>query len=129
MTPEELVQQALEARDRAYAPYSSFTVGAALEAADGRVFLGGNIENASYGLTVCAERVAFQAAVLAGVRDFAQLAVASGPGASMCGACRQVAREFAPGLTVHLADEDGAFRTTTLDDLLPDAFGPQTLES
>lgn len=122
-----LVRLALEARRRAYAPYSRFRVGAALLLADGEVVLGANVENASYGLTVCAERVAVQAAVASGKRKFAALAVASGPGASLCGACRQVLREFAPEIEIHLADETGRFRSVRLPDLLPDSFGPETL--
>ncbi len=127
MKPEELVSLALAARARAYAPYSRFAVGAALLLADGSVVTGCNVENASYGLTVCAERVALFTAVAQGKRSFQALAVATGPGASPCGACRQVLNEFAPGLTVHLADKDGRFRSTTLADLLPDSFGPDAL--
>ena len=123
-----LVAAALAARDRAYAPYSGFAVGAALLTIDGAVITGCNVENASYGLTVCAERNAVFRAVGDGVLEFRALAVASGPGASMCGACRQVVREFAPGITVHLADATGAFRTTTIAALLPDSFGPETLD-
>ena len=129
MTPEELVARAIEARDRAYAPYSGFQVGAALLATDGRVFSGANVENASYGLTVCAERSAVFTAVAAGARSFEALAVAAGDGALMCGACRQVLSEFGRDLTVHLSDARGAFSTTTLDRLLPGAFGPDSLPS
>lgn len=123
MTSDELVARALEARDAAYAPYSGYRVGAALLARDRRVFQGSNVENASYGLTVCAERVAIQSAVAAGCTRFEALAVATQDGASPCGACRQVAREFAKDLPIHLARADGSFRTTTLAQLLPDAFG------
>lgn len=127
MTPEELVARALEARKHAHAPYSSFPVGAALLSSDGRIFCGANMENASYGLTICAERAAFATAITAGCRAFEALAVATRGGASMCGACRQVAHEFAPDLQVHLADENGRFRTRTLRELLPGAFGPRSL--
>lgn len=127
MTPEELVQQALVARSRAYAPYSKFRVGAALLAEDGRVFLGANVENASYGLTNCAERSAVFHAVNSGARRFRALAVATEPGASMCGACRQVMREFATDLPVYLADATGRYRKTSLAELLPDSFGPDSL--
>jgi cytidine deaminase len=127
MSPDELVNEAMEARKHAYAPYSKFAVGAALLAASGRVYRGANVENASYGLTVCAERAAISAAVVAGERNFTALAVATAPGVSMCGACRQVAREFGPDLIVHLAAADGSFRTTSLAALLPDSFGPGSL--
>ena len=126
-SPQELVAAALDARGQAYAPYSGFSVGAALTTDDGVIITGCNVENASYGLTICAERVAFFTAVRQGHSRFVALAVATGPGASMCGACRQVAREFGESLTVYLADETGAFRTTTLSELLPDSFGPETL--
>lgn len=123
-TKESLVRAALAARESAYAPYSRFRVGAAVLADDGRVFTGCNVENASYGLTVCAERNAVFHAVAEGVRRLMAVAVATGPGASMCGACRQVVREFADDLPVLHADESGAFRETTLSALLPDSFGP-----
>jgi len=129
MQPEELVRRAWEARSRAYAPYSKFQVGAAV-LADGEVFTGANVENASFGLTVCAERVAILAAVAAGARSIEALAVASGPGASMCGACRQVLAEFAGETTrVYLADEAGEHRERSVRELLPEAFGRAELES
>ncbi len=123
----DLVRRAVAAREAAYAPYSRFAVGAALLLDDAGVVTGANVENASYGLTTCAERIAIFTAVAAGRRDFRALAVASGPGASMCGACRQVAREFAPDLAVLLADASGRFRETTLAALLPESFGPEDL--
>jgi cytidine deaminase len=96
MDVDELVASAWQARDMAYAPYSQFFVGAALLAADGRTFVGCNVENISYGLTNCAERVAIGAAVAAGVRKFAAVAVVADTGVpiSPCGACRQVLAEF-----------------------------------
>ncbi len=127
MKPDELVRAALEARSRAYCPYSNYQVGAALLTAEGEVVTGCNVENASYGLTVCAERVAAAAAVARGRRRFKALAVATRDGASMCGACRQFLREFGPDLEVHLADEEGRFRTMALADLLPESFGPDSL--
>jgi len=127
MTPEDLVARAIAARAHAHAPYSNYAVGAALLARDGTVFTGSNVENASYGLTVCAERIAVFAAVSAGNHEFAALAVATENGASMCGACRQVVREFSQDLPVHLASADGKFRTRTLAELLPEAFGPEKL--
>ena len=124
----DLLSAAREAAARAYCPYSRFPVGAALRCADGRVFTGCNVENASYGLTLCAERVALFAAVAAGARTFAALALAAGRGraATPCGACLQVLAEFCgPDLLVHLAPlapSDAAVRTLRLQDLLPQAF-------
>lgn len=125
----ELVRQAVAARSRAYAPYSGFAVGAAILAQDGRIFTGCNVENASYGLTVCAERVALFGAVSAGAREFLALAVACGPGhCAPCGACRQVLYEFARDLLVIMADGEGkSWRRASLRDLLPHAFGPSDL--
>lgn len=132
LTPEmeaELVRRAVEARGRAYAPYSGFAVGAALLAQDGRIFSGCNVENASYGLTVCAERVALFKAVSEGAREFVALAVACGKGpCAPCGACRQVLYEFAPDLLVIMADGEGkTWRTARLPELLPHGFGPRDL--
>lgn len=123
-----LIRRAIEARERAYAPYSSFAVGAALLAPDGRVFTGCNVENRTFALTLCAERNAVFQAVAAGVRRIEALAVVSGPGASMCGACRQVVREFADADTrLLLSDTEGRFRETRMAEVLPDSFGPEGL--
>ena len=126
--PAALVAQLLAAaravREHAYAPASHFHVGAAVLAADGRIFVGCNVENASYGLTVCAERNAVAAAVAAGVRSLRACAVVTDlpePGRP-CGACRQVLAEFGPGQAVVLGGRDGVVVTTTLDRLLPDPF-------
>jgi homotetrameric cytidine deaminase len=127
----ELLTAAVDARDRAYARYSHFAVGAALETTDGRRFTGANIENASYGLTVCAERVAIFAAVHAGATAIAALAVTGPAGvtAAPCGACRQVIAEFAaPGVPVRYASADGA-TDTTVGELLPWAFTPAALDA
>jgi cytidine deaminase len=122
---EALLAAARDARENAYAPYSKFTVGAALDTGEGQVFLGCNVENASYGLTMCAERVAIGAAVTAGYRDFATIAVAGPDGVvtSPCGACRQVLAEFNPDMTVVYTTPDGPV-TTTVAELLPHSFGP-----
>jgi cytidine deaminase len=128
----ELVAAARAARDRAYAPYSGFRVGAALLTEQGDVVTGANVENASYGLSICAERAAVVAAIAAGYRRFEAIAVA-GNGAepvTPCGACRQVLREFPRGvdLAVLCAGEAGEdLLTTTLGTLLPDSFGPESL--
>ncbi len=129
MDESRLVAAAVGARGRAYAPYSEFAVGAALLSKGGRVFTGCNVENASYGLTVCAERVALFKAVSEGVREFEVIAVACGDTpCSPCGACRQALREFAPDLKVVLADAEGRkWETTTLSHLLPRSFGPSDL--
>ena len=121
---EELVQHALQAYALSYSPYSNFPVGAALLTRSGRVITGCNIENASYGLTVCAERVAIWKAVSEGETEFVALAVVTGTGGSPCGACRQVMAEFAPLMPVVIADSSGGRRVTTVSDLLPDAFLP-----
>ena len=122
MTPDELVQQALTARTRAYTPYSGYQVGAAVLTAAGEVVLGCNVENAAYPATICAERVALTAAVTQGKRHFTAIAVATRNGGSPCGACRQVMMELGPDMTVYIADESGAYRTTTVRALLPDGF-------
>ena len=122
MTPDELVQQALTARTRAYTPYSGYQVGAAVLTAAGEVVLGCNVENAAYPATICAERVALTAAVAQGKRHFTAIAVATRNGGSPCGACRQVMMELGPDMTVYIADESGAYRTTTVRALLPDGF-------
>jgi cytidine deaminase len=121
---ERLVAAAREARARAYAPYSDFHVGAALEAADGTLFTGCNVENASYGLTICAERVALFRAIADGHRHFTRIAVVADTATptSPCGACRQVLYEFAPDLDVVLANLTEITSRHRLADLLPDAF-------
>jgi cytidine deaminase len=130
----ELVAAARAARERAYAPYSGFRVGAALRTEQGEVVTAANVENASYGLAICAERAAVAAAVALGQRRFEAIAVA-GPGPDPvppCGACRQVLREFPRGLDLRVlcAGEAGErLLATTLGALLPHSFGPDTLES
>jgi len=128
LEPSELLAAAVSARERAYAPYSNFSVGAALVAADGRIFAGFNVENASYGLSMCAERVAIYHALCQGVRQVEAIAVTGPDGVrtTPCGACRQVLHEFGPGMRVIFAD-GGRVRVVPLSSLLPDAFGPADL--
>lgn len=123
-SPEILVKEAIKARENAYAPYSHFQVGAAALAASGSIYRGCNIENASYGLTVCAERVAIFKAVSEG-ENIEALAVTSsgGHGITMpCGACRQVIQELCPDAQLFLADSEGNFETYKIGDLLPMPF-------
>jgi len=127
MEPAELVEAARNARVQAHCPYSKYAVGAAVLTDDGTVFTGANVENASYGLTLCAERVALGSAVAAGHRRFQALAVATQDGASCCGACRQFIREFATTLPIHLAAAEGPWQSTDIAELLPGSFGPEDL--
>lgn len=126
MTDRLLLDEARKAAKKAYAPYSRFKVGAAVLAADGRIFFGCNVENASYGLSMCAERNAVAKAVSEGARDFEAIAVCAdttGP-VTPCGACRQVLSEFSPSMRVIMAGRSGKARTAALDRLLPESFGP-----
>ncbi|MCC7124327.1 MAG: cytidine deaminase [Acidobacteria bacterium] len=127
---DALVAAAREARERAFAPYSTFKVGAALETADGVIITGCNIENASYGLTICAERVAMFKAIADGHRHFVRIVVVADTSAptAPCGACRQVLSEFAPDLEITLANLTQVFAQHTIRELLPHAFGPSLLD-
>jgi cytidine deaminase len=124
-----LHDEAIRVRARAYAPYSKFLVGAALLGDDGRVFAGCNVENASYGLCICAERNAVFAAVASGVRAFRAIAIVSSARdpVTPCGACRQVLAEFAPSFEVRCYGEGGAEQHYTTAALLPHAFNEQAL--
>ncbi|MCX7847509.1 MAG: cytidine deaminase [bacterium] len=124
-----LIGEACKARRRAYAPYSRFRVGAAVLSKDGRVFVGCNVENASYGLTVCAERVAIGNAITQGAREFVAIAVvySARREAVPCGACRQVLREFGGEMYVISATTRGKYRVRRLSDLLPGSFGGEEL--
>lgn len=125
VTDETLLDLAKQARERSYSPYSGYAVGAALLCADGRVFQGCNIENASFGLTNCAERTALFKAVSEGAREFTTIAIAAEKAAPWpCGACRQALNEFAPGIRV-LVTWDGQNDEKPLSELLPCSFGPK----
>ncbi len=121
---EELLAAALEARGRAYAPYSKFQVGAAVLGASGRVHTGCNVECASYPLTCCAERVAIYNAISAGETAIVGIAVMTDtdPAAGPCGACRQVIAEFGPAAFVLIGSTTAPARRTTIAELLPDCF-------
>ena len=134
MTAEKLISLAVEAMDKAYAPYSGFQVGAALLCSDGTVFTGCNIENAAYSPTNCAERTAVFKAVSEGRKDFTAIAVCGGKGGKIsslctpCGVCRQVLSEFCKeDFPIYLAHKDG-YKTLTLGDLLPYSFGEDALK-
>lgn len=127
--PADLLAAAKAAWASAYAPYSHFRVGAALRSASGRVYAGSNVENASFGLTRCAEQSAVQALVTAGEREFSEIVVytqAAEP-ASPCGACRQVMFEFAPDARVLIVNDRGAVLEASVRELIPGAFGPSQL--
>jgi cytidine deaminase len=125
---DSLIAAARGAQANAHVPYSRFPVGAALRAEDGRVFTGANVENASYGLANCAERVAVGAAITAGARRFSRLVIVtnSSPPAAPCGACRQVLNEFGRDLVVEAVGPEGS-RSWRLEELLPDDFGVHDL--
>lgn len=120
----QLIAEARKARIQAYAPYSNFAVGAAILTKNGEVFVGCNVENASFGLTICAERVAATTAVAAGQRDFVRMALSLPESGSPCGACRQFLSEFCDDMEILIDDSDreDSVRETTLAKLLPDQF-------
>jgi cytidine deaminase len=122
-----LIAAAIAIREHAYVPYSNYPVGAALLMEDDTIVTGVNVENSSYGLTICAERTAVTRAVTAGYRKIMAIAVATDNAGSPCGACRQVLTEFAGDVPVYLVDDAGNGRDTTLYTLLPDHFGPNNL--
>ena len=140
MTPEKLLELAHEARERAYAPYSHYAVGAALLTKDGRVYQGCNIENASFSATNCAERTAFFKAVYDGCYDFAAIPVVGGPAgkpvqaqdepSGPCGVCRQVMQEFCgPDFEIHMQKAGGGVFTVKLPELLPFGFTKDSMEA
>lgn len=132
MTPEKLTALAVEAMGKAYYPYSGYAVGAALLCADGTVYQGCNIENASFTPTICAERTAFFKAIYDGHRDFSAIAVCGGKDGKItgafppCGVCRQVMREFCEDdFKIYLVNGENSFEELTLADILPHSFRPQ----
>lgn len=126
---DELIQKAIEAYQKAYAPYSHYSVGAALLTESGEVVEGVNIENAVYPLTICAERVAIFKAVSEGHRSFKAIAVVTKNGGTPCGSCRQVMAEFGLDTVVYIADSKGKlYHTVTVDQLLPYSFGEADLK-
>lgn len=120
---DELIARATAVREHAHAHYSGFAVGAAIAAADGRIFVGCNVENVSFGLTICAERVAIGSAIAAGAREFEAIAIVTGAAQPTvpCGACRQVLAEFSPSMRIVSATTAGATEEFSLDTLLPNA--------
>jgi cytidine deaminase len=129
MSVEDLVQAALRARENAFAPYSSFKVGAALETTDGKIFTGCNVENSTYGLTVCAERVALWKAISEGERKFRRIVVTTAtehPG-TPCGPCRQLMWEFCGDIEIILANPQGYRETHRLSGLYPRPFDATSL--
>ncbi len=128
--PEDLLSAAILAREKAYAPYSGFRVGAALRGSVAEIFSGCNVENASYGLTICAERTTVCTAVAAGIRTFTQMVIVadSETPCPPCGACRQFLFEFAPNLELWVANLSGETKFYRLCDLLPEAFGPAFIQ-
>ncbi len=135
MTDDMLIEAATAAMENAYAPYSKFRVGAALLCADGKVFCGANIESASYGATICAERAAFSRAVLEGERDFAAIAVVGGKNGKIsaecapCGICRQVMAEFCTPDFRILLSGGNEISAHTLGELFPLAFNKENIEN
>ena len=124
-----LIEQALEARSHSYSPYSHYAVGAALLTPNGEIIKGCNVENASYGLTLCAERSAIMSAVSQGDREFTTIAIVTKDGAFPCGACLQVLNEFNPNMLVLIVNEKGDIvHQTQLSSLFPHAFGPRNLK-
>ncbi len=129
MTKNKLIEVAQEARKKAYAKYSDFFVGAAVLTDSGKIFPGCNVENASYSLTICAERTALHSAIVAGERKFTHLVVATENGVSPCGACRQVIWELCGDIPITIVDEKGVCTETRSSTLLPLAFDQNDLNN
>lgn len=132
MTKEQLIEEALKMREKAYIPYSSFPVGAALLTKSGKLYTGCNIENAAYPVTCCAERVAIFKAISDGEREFAEMAVAADMKRPVppCGSCRQVMSEFFDSETViHLTNNEKMVKTVSMEELLPFSFQQTDMEN
>lgn len=129
MNYHELVEEALKAKEKAYAPYSHFRVGAALQTADGKIYTGCNVENASFGLAICAERVAIFKAISDGCQDFKAIAVVgdSDNFCSPCGSCRQVMAEFAPEMPVIMVGANKDYQVQKVRELIPGYFSVQDI--
>lgn len=127
---QKLKQAAIDALEYAYAPYSKFKVGAALITASGKIFTGCNVEVSSFGLTICAERVAIFKAISEGERDFTSIAIVAETEAYCppCGACRQVIADFSPKMEIILINKNGQIKTTSIQELLPEAFSDSFLK-
>lgn len=129
-TPEKLIEAAVKVRENAHAPYSNFKVGAAVETKNGKIFTGCNVENASYGLTICAERVAIFKAISEGETEFTQIAVVADTSelTPPCGACRQIIWEFCGDIPVIFSNLEGVTETLQMKELLPRAFDTKFLK-
>ena len=123
MTPEVLIQHAITAKNRAMAPYSNYSVGAAILAETDSVILGCNVESKAYPTTLCAERVAIFSAISHGYKKFSALALITNDGAFPCGSCRQIIHEYAPDIPIYIADKSGGYLTKNSSELLPFPFG------
>lgn len=129
MNKSDLIKEALKAKENAYVPYSNFRVGSALLTEDGHLFTGCNIEIASYSPTICAERTAIFKAVSQGHRKIKEIAVVGDSSFSYpCGVCRQVLREFGKDAIIYVANSPDDYEEYTLDELLPNSFGPEDLD-
>ncbi|NLJ77996.1 MAG: cytidine deaminase [Tissierellia bacterium] len=129
MDRQELIRNALEAKQGSYSPYSKFKVGAALLTEDGRIFTGCNIENAAYSASICAERTAVFKAISEGSRGIEAMAIVGDSDYTYpCGVCRQVIREFGKNAIIIVANSEDDYREYELEDLLPNSFGPEHLK-
>lgn len=131
MDIKELIRKALKAREKAYAPYSGFKVGAALLSKSGNIYTGCNIESVSFTPTICAERTAISKAVSEGDREIEAIAIVGNPQGYTypCGVCRQVIREFGKDATLIIAKNENEYKVYKLEDLLPHSFGPEELDN
>ena len=123
MTPEVLIQHAITAKNRAMAPYSNYSVGAAILTETNSIILGCNVESKAYPTTLCAERVAIFSAISQGYNKFTALALITSDGAFPCGSCRQIIHEYAPDIPIYIADDSNDFITNYSSELLPFPFG------